>query len=187
MSNRKLVIVIALAIGVISVVALQAQLKGAKAPALTALDYAEIQQLDAHYAHALDTCAGKGNEFADLFAPDGVYIYGDGHKVQGRENLAAMAGGPDCAPPKNNPLNIHHIFVNSMIEPSPEGAIGKSYFLGVSIGENGKTGQLLLGAKVYDVYTKTPAGWRFKSRAYVQAPNVDRIPASELSQHPLSH
>ena len=100
MSNRKLGAVIALAIGVISVVVLQAQLRGAKTPVLTALDYAEIQQLNAHYAHALDTCAGKGNEFADLFAPDGVYIYGDGHRVQGHENLAAMAGGPIVHPQK---------------------------------------------------------------------------------------
>jgi len=185
MSNWKMLMVVALAASVISFVAVHAQPKGAKAPALTALDYAEIEQLNAHYANALDTCADKGNEFADLFAPDGVYVYGDGRKVQGREKLAAIAGGPDCAPPKNTPLNIHHVFVNTMIESSPDGIIGKSYFLAVSAGESGKPAQLLDGAKVYDVYTKTSAGWRFKSRSYVHAPHTDLIPASELSQHPF--
>jgi hypothetical protein len=82
---------------------------------------------------------------------------------------------------------MHHVFVNMMIEPSAEGAIGKSYYLAVSVGETGKPGQLLDGAKVYDVYTKTPAGWRFKSRSYVHAPRTDLIPASELSRHPTSH
>lgn len=181
MSNRKLLITIGLVAVVMSFVATQAR-SGRKASTLTALDYAEIEQLNTHYAHAFDTCADKGNEFADLFAPDGVYVFGDGHKAEGHESLAVLAGGPNCAPPKG-PLNIQHIFVNAMIEPSPEGAIGKSYFLEVIIGENGKTGQIRLGAKVYDVYIKTPAGWRFKSRSYVSPPNVDRIPASELSRH----
>jgi hypothetical protein len=71
-----------------------------------------------------------------------------------------------------------------MIEASPQGAIGKSYFLGVHFSESGKPGQIERGAKVYDVYTKTAAGWRFKSRAFVQ--DVERIPVSELSKHPPS-
>jgi len=185
MSHWKLLTTIALALGVVLFVAVQARSKGTKAPTLTALDYAEIEQLNAHYAHALDTCADKGNEFADLFVPDGVYD-GHGHKNEGHERLAALAGGPNCAPPKG-PLNLHHVFVNTMIEPSAEGAIGKSYFLGVALGENGQTGRLTEGAKVYDVYVKTPAGWRFKSRTFVLSPQVDRIPASELSHHPLAH
>jgi len=187
MLNPKALGVAVFAVAVALFVAIRAQPKDAKPAALTALDYAEIEQLNTHYSHAIDTCADKGNEFADLFAPDGVYVYGDGRKVQGREKLAAIAGGPNCAPPKNSPLNMHHVFVNMMIEPSSEGAIGKSYYLAVSVGETGKPGQLLDGAKVYDVYTKTPAGWRFKSRSYVHAPRTDLIPASELSRHPTSH
>ena len=183
MLNERVLIVVGVTLGVLAVVALRAQPRAAKEPSLTALDYAEIQQLNSHYAQALDTCADKGNEFADLFAPDGYYVQADGKKVGGRTNLAAMAGGPTCAPPKG-PLYLHHIFVNAMIELSPEGAIGKSYFLGVNLGENGKAGQIERGAKVYDVYTKTAAGWRYKSRAFVQ--DVERIPVSELSKHPQS-
>jgi len=186
MSNRRLLIGLVLTLGVVSFVAMRAQPKGAKKPGLTALDYAEIQQLNSHYAHALDTCADRGNEFADLFAPGGFYDNGKGHEAEGNKSLAAMAGGPDCAPPKG-PLHIGHIIVNTMIEPSPEGAIGKSYLLQVSIGENGTgPGQLLGGSKFYDVYNKTPGGWRFKSRSHVTAPHVDLIPASELSHHPLA-
>ena len=187
MSNSRALAAVVLAIGVISFVAFRAQSRTASPTTLTALDYAEIEQLNMHYAHALDTCADKGNEFADLFAPDGVYIYGDGHKVEGRKSLAAIAGGPECAPPKNTPLNIHHVFVNTMVEASPEGAIGKSYFLAVSAGESGKPSQLLDGAKVYDVYTKTSTGWRFKSRSYVHSPRTDLIPESERSRHSTAH
>ena len=183
MLNQRVLILVGVTLGVLAVMALRAQPKAAKEPGLTALDYAEIQQLNSHYPQALDTCADKGNEFADLFAPDGYYVRADGSKVVGRTNLAAMAGGPACAPPKG-PLYLHHVFVNTMIEPSPEGAIGKSYFLGINLGENGKPGQIERGAKVYDVYTKTAAGWRFKSRAFVQ--DVERIPVSELSKHPQS-
>jgi SnoaL-like domain len=44
-----------------------------QAPAFTAADYIEIQQLVARYAYALDTQGGSGSAYADLFTPDGVY------------------------------------------------------------------------------------------------------------------
>jgi hypothetical protein len=76
-----------------------------------------------------------------------------------------------------------------MIEPSPEGAIGKSDLLFVTIGPDGWTGTLDGGGKYYDVYVKTAEGWRIKSRQFLMPnpKNVNRIPASELSRHPLPH
>jgi len=64
MLNQRVLIVVGVTLSVLVVVALRAQPRAAKEPSLTALDYAEIQQLNSHYAQALDTCADKGNEFA---------------------------------------------------------------------------------------------------------------------------
>lgn len=182
MSKWKFLIMIALTVGVISFVAVQAHPKGAKALTLTALDYAEIQQLSIRYCHTLDTCADRGNEFANLFAPDGVWISRK-RRAQGHEALAAWAGGPDYC--TNNPLAIRHVALNTMIEASPEGAIGKSYVLQLTIGKDGSTGMIRGGGKYYDVYVKTAEGWRFKSRTFAVGQDVDFIPASELSHHPL--
>lgn len=171
-------------LGVVSVLAAHAQPKSTKATTLTALDYAEIQQLNTHYAQALDSCADNGREWANLFTPDGVFIAYNG-TTEGRKALAALAGSPQyCAPPMN-PLTVNHISVNVMIEPSSEGAIGKSYLVFVDIGKDGYKGELVGAGKYYDVYVKTPEGWRIKSRTWARGQDINRIPASELLHHPL--
>ena len=48
-----------------------------QAPALSALDYAEIGQLANRYAHAIDTCSNNGYDYADVFTADGVYESGN--------------------------------------------------------------------------------------------------------------
>jgi hypothetical protein len=124
------------------------------------------------YPHALDTCENGGNEFADLFTSDGSYNRNDGQRVVGHKALADMAGGPNCTTALSGPrgpLVMRHSAVNVVIEPSAEGAIGKSYFLELSFGENGQAAQIVDGAKYYDVYVKTPDGWRIKSRTFVRA------------------
>jgi hypothetical protein len=40
-------------------------------PHLSALDYAEIQQLSARYAFAIDACTNSGYDYADLYVADG--------------------------------------------------------------------------------------------------------------------
>ena len=67
---------LALAIGVLSVTAVAVQAPQGKAPAaktakLSAMDYIEIQQLVVRYAWANDTCGNNGNDYADLYIPDG--------------------------------------------------------------------------------------------------------------------
>jgi len=181
----KSLIVIVVTAGVVSLMATYAQPKWTKEPALTALDYAEIQQLNAHYAHAIDSCAGNGEEWANLFTADGVFHYFTG-TAEGREALRKVSGSRSfCAPPKNA-LTLRHIIVNVMIEPSSEGAIGKSYVMFANIGPDGKGGEIVGAGKYYDVYVKTPEGWRFKSRRYIIGQDVSLIPESELSHHPLA-
>src|SRR6187551_2323161 len=102
---------------------------------LTAQDYIDIQQLLNRYAFALDTCSNNGYDYADLYTPDGVFYWGiNSRKSVGREELAEAAGGGKlgCKRAKSATLEDPiqgHITVNAVIEPSPEGAIGKSYLV----------------------------------------------------------
>jgi len=68
-----------------------------QAPALSALDYAEIGQLANRYAHSIDTCSNNGYDYADLYTADGTftdYVTDEGYaqkglvRAHGREELA---------------------------------------------------------------------------------------------------
>jgi hypothetical protein len=86
-------LVASLVAGIASMV-VSAQQSAGKPSTLTALDYIEIQQLNARYAFALDTCTNNGYDYADLYTPDGVFTSGlDGRQYEGRDKLAEAAGG----------------------------------------------------------------------------------------------
>ena len=172
-----------LAITLVFAVALAACGRPAATPAgqsmtLTSQDYSEIQQLSARYAFAIDTCTNSGYDYADLYTDDGQFSvsegWGDvgGVLAKGREALAVAAGGGKngCQDPKTQlGYGIHHIAVNHVILPTAEGAIGKSYLLAIGVGGMPTTIELQGGYE--DVYVRTPAGWRFKSRVHV-FPNI---------------
>src|SRR4051812_17310466 len=153
---------------------------GAKdAAALTALDYIEIQQLVNRYAFAIDNCTNNGYDYADLFTADGVFYWGVGSRTSiGREQLAEAAGGGRNGCKKleratvENPVATHTT-VNLIIEPSPEGATGKSYLVypGV-LGTHADPTHAGHVGGYQDVYVKTAKGWRFKSRLHVFPPDV---------------
>jgi len=147
--------------------------------ALTPQDYLDIQQLVNKYAFAIDTCSNNGYDYADLYTPDGIFYYGIGARTAvGRDELAAAAGGGrngcqklERATPEQ-PLQTH-VTVNLVIEPSPEGAIGKSYLVypgvrGISADPN-HSGHV---GGYQDVYVKTPQGWRIKKRIHIFPPEV---------------
>ncbi len=137
---------------------------------LTALDYFQIQQLVAKYARAIDTCSNNGYDYADLFAPDGYFAPSMNGKIgpawQGRERLAEASGGGSrgC---RNVPWideGVHHIYVNHIITPHAEGAAGTVDMLMIGLG--GDPNRIEYDGYYEDVYVKTPAGWRFKSRVH---------------------
>jgi actinorhodin biosynthesis protein ActVIA len=159
---------------VLALAAMQAQRKDAKTPTLTAMDYVQIRQLVARYAYALDTGANNGYEYADLFAPDGEFVR---PPAKGREQLAALARGGS-----RGPLNTVHYMMNLVVEPSPEGAVGKQYLIELNFDENvppttgrsqwnlvgEKRGEVLnIGGHYEDAYVKTQQGWRFKRRDFI--------------------
>jgi len=142
---------------------------------LSTQDYIDIQQLAARYAFLIDTCTNGGNDFADLFTPDGEFSVSQewgkaGAKpTKGRAALVSAAGGDGnggCRDAKTlMGYGISHISVNHVIMPSAEGAVGKSYLLAIGVGGEPTTIEKQGGYE--DVYVKTPAGWRFKSRVHV--------------------
>lgn len=148
-------------------------------PTLTTQDYIDIQQLLHKYAFALDTCSNNGYDYADLYTPDGVFYWGiNSRKSVGREQLAEAAGGgrQGCkrvqAATAQNPIQTH-VTVNAVIEPSPEGAIGKNYLVYPGVrgitADPDHTGHV---GGYQDVYVKTPQGWRIKKRIHIFPPNI---------------
>ncbi len=143
---------------------------------LTPQDYVEIQQLSARYAFLIDSCTNGGYDFADLFTEDGEFsvseqwgVAGTIGRSKGRDALAAAGGGDGkggCRDPKTLVgYGISHVIVNHVITPAPGGSTGKSYLLAIGVGGNPTTIERQGGYE--DVYVKTPAGWRFKSRTHV--------------------
>jgi hypothetical protein len=145
---------------------------------LTALDYAEIQQLAVKYAWLLDKCANGGYDYADLYVPDGQFSVAeefgaapDKHRfvTKGREALAKAAGGDGkggCADPKTQlGYGLTHIVTNHVIVPTKDGAVGKHRLL--TVGVCGYPHAMELQGGYEDEYVKTKDGWRFKSRTHV--------------------
>jgi hypothetical protein len=182
MRNARTVLVVSILIGLLAVVTLRSQRKAnheGKVATLTAQDYFDILQLVNRYAFAIDTCSNNGYDYADVYTPDGVFYWGVGaRKSVGREQLAEAAGGGKLGCQKlaratpEKPIATH-VTVNLVIEPSPEGAIGKSYLVYPGVrgidADPDHSGHV---GGYQDVYVKTAQGWRFKSRLHVFPPLV---------------
>jgi hypothetical protein len=182
MASWKTPFVIALGLSLALVAGTHAQQKSAiKAAAppvssLTALDYIEIEQLVYRYGWALDGGADNGFAYADLYAPDGVFTGTNqgpsGRSYQGRERLAALARGG-----KRGPAFVSHYVTNVIIEPTPDGAVGRTYVAIFDIGNggNGANSRLDHGGLYNDVYVKTESGWRFKTRTYYESKSGEPV------------
>jgi hypothetical protein len=146
----------------------------ADAAKFTPEDYVEIQQLDARYAFAIETCTNKGYDYADLYVPDGEFgvapDWGQSPKrtVKGRDALAnADGGGPGgCRDPKSFVgYGLTHLIVDSIITPTPTGATSKEILLVLGVGGNPVTVEQQGGYE--STYVRTSAGWRYKTRWHV--------------------
>jgi len=172
-------LVVALAVVLAPSLTAHAQQRNAPTPkvmTLTGQDYAEIQQLSNRYVWAVDACTGGGYDFANLFTDDGEFGLAEQFGAaptraltKGREALASVAGGDGkggCKDPKTMlGFGISHFVVNHVITPTPGGATGRCYTLAIGMG--GDPTKIERQGGYEDVYVKTPAGWRFKSRFHV--------------------
>ena len=125
--------------------------------AFTSGDYVEIQQLVARYAFALDTADNNGYTYADLFAAEGTF-----NDTNGRDALAALPRGP-----RRGPLYVRNYAAPAVIQPTAEGATGIQYAQAIDFEPGGRTGVLDHFGHYEDAYVRTPQGWRFKSRRFV--------------------
>jgi hypothetical protein len=164
------------AIGLAACVILAAVIAGAQqrnatspSSALTTQDYIDIQQLVSSYAYGLDGNTDSGATYASLFAPGGIF---GRPRTEGRDNLAALANREP-----HGAKYVRHFITNHVIEPSPEGAIGREYAVIIDINESGEPGRIFLGGRYDDEYVKTPQGWKFKSRTFTPS-RVDVQPPS---------
>ena len=134
---------------------------------LTALDYAEIQQLYGRYAIGYDT--GNGEMWSRAFTADGTFVLPGGKTLAGRQQLAEFASAPGN---NKGPTNVFHVNSNVTIEPSRDGATGTAYVVLVNIGEGGKPSALTGGGIYRDEFVKTSEGWLIKKRIYQPAHSV---------------
>ena len=147
---------------------------------LSPQDYIEIQQLVARYPYAHDGGLGKGAVYADLFTADGVFINQDGRHDGGRAALERLGGARRKGA---TPLNTAHYIVNHVIEPLPGGgARGQEYLVVLDVGEEGpvhgpRPSSIRLGGQYHDEYEKTPQGWRFKSRQFINKDTTEKAAA----------
>ena len=126
------------------------------------MDYIEIQQLVSLYGFALDTGADNGYLYADLFVSDGAF-----GRAKGRDQLAALARGG-----RRGPRFVRNFSTFAVITPSPEGATGWQYAQAIDFWEDGRPIMLDHFGHYEDVYVKTPQGWRFKSRTFVNESQI---------------
>src|SRR6266540_1595758 len=118
----------------LTVVPAQKETPGAVSRSFSASDQIEIQQLVRKYAWALDSGDNYGYAFADLFAPDGIFVGmnqgADGRSYQGRDQLAALARGGARGATKQS-----HFTMNHVITPTADGgATGRAYVVIVDVG-----------------------------------------------------
>lgn len=146
----------------------------APAGTLTAMDYAEIRNLVAKYARAIDTCSNNGYDYADLYTADGWFNSSRagelGTQYRGRERLAEAAGGGVRGCKKlQRPGGLWiHAIVNVVIEPSAEGATATSDLVYPSLRGVDFDAEHAGHVGGYEyVLVRTPQGWRFKSVVHV--------------------
>ena len=166
MKALELFMVVMVGVGVaVSAAIVQAQQRTGQPPAkvatLTPQDYIDIQQLVSSYPYGLDGNTDNGEAYASLFAPGAVF---GRPRTEGHDNLAALANTQP-----HGAQYTRHFITNHVIEPSPGGAIGKEYAVIIDIGEGGKPSGIALGGRYDDEYVKTPNGWKFKSRTFIQS------------------
>ena len=141
---------------------------------LTALDYAEIQQLYSHYAYAYDS--GAIEEYTRMFTSDGEFIIVGGQTFKGSTRLAQLArsGPTGSGSPVKNRLTLNHFTTNVAIDPLPEGAKGRAYLAVIEVKKGGD--RYVRSSGLYeDTLVKTSDGWRFKSRVYTRLPDPDGV------------
>ena len=161
MTKRAMILAASLVVGSWTLVGAEqrAGTRLARSPALSTMDYIEIQQLSRRFMWSLDSGDNYGYAYADLFTADGVFTDGDGKSTTGRDSLAALARGG-----QRGPLFLSHFGMNHVITPGRDGVVGRAYVAVLDLAQ--RPHGVTTGGHYDDVYEKTALGWRFKKRTF---------------------
>jgi hypothetical protein len=144
-----------------------AQQRGTSARKLSAEDYIEIRQLYSRYVHY--RMSNNPDLFGSIWTEDAEFYSAPNAKPQrGRKQIvdSAMKTFSTGFFELRRPYAM-----NELIDPSPEGAVGTSYFVMMKSPPNEGEPTAAESVGLYnDVFVKTPQGWKFKSRKYTRGP-----------------
>jgi hypothetical protein len=147
------------------------------APALTAQDYMEIQQLYALYAKAADLADGKG--YAGTFTADGEFVSGRAPQSGQGEWTRSTSKGTESLIRTGSTGGLRHNFTNIHVRRTAEGADATCYLLMYTA--RTIPASLVTTATYTDTLVKTADGWRFKRRVMWR----DDDPLSPFKPPPL--
>jgi hypothetical protein len=128
-------------------------------PSLTALDYAQIQNLYTTYTRYTDMGGGgDGSDYASLFTPDASFNTNTGHEALKKmiKNFHAKL--------QREGWSSRHTYTGLVINPTAEGAKGSVYLLTFNV--TAKPPFVDHSGVYEDWLVKTKDGWKFKKRIY---------------------
>ena len=163
--NAPLVLIVSL----LTLTTVQAQQKTASESSLTPLDYYQIQQQISRASHGFDSAADNGKLYARAFTSDGVFVDAGGKTYEGTEQLAEFARQDPGS--KKGPTYVSQFAVSTMIDPSPMGALAKSYVMMTTQvaqlpGLVYFQGTVTDGGQFWDEFVRTSEGWRIRKRTF---------------------
>jgi SnoaL-like domain len=131
---------------------------------LTPRDLADIMQLSAKYAKAVGTCAAE--DYASLFTADGYYSSSEFTSPKHRA-LFGTNGGQAIGHDRLVTLVMTEPYC---MDPNGKRAARNPPAVVIKATSQGARGTALLpdGGRYEDMYVKTTAGWRFKSRTHIR-------------------
>jgi hypothetical protein len=134
--------------------------KGSWGPKVSSNDYVEIQQLYAHYCHALDT--GNPEAVSQCWTMDGEMTrgYGPGQASADRAPTSGYKMGYAMGGASGG--GSRHMYSNLVITKTPEGAKGSVYLMLYTVTTTPPSFVEL--AIMDDTLVKTSGGWKFKKR-----------------------
>ena len=134
-------------------------------------DDAEIRQLYARVASAMDSGAENGNALAKLFTADGVLLDTWTNKVYaGRDQLASLARG--TVADRKGATNVHEFIWTIKVEKAPQGVSSKSYTMTGTFQAPGQPMLMTNGGQYWDDLVKTSDGWRIKKRMFYRTSQI---------------
>lgn len=128
---------------------------------LPAEDLIQIEQLISRYNFAFDRRDAEG--YAQCFTADGSFFLGDEEQTRGRDGLAAYVAATEV------PGQLRHIATSILAEGDGESATSQAYCTVFMSSPDG--GYQVIAQGIYrDELTKSPNGWRFRTRRFDQDP-----------------